>query len=229
MLAREVKYLERNLPGIERIGLRYATLGPLSALRQEMVVASIDQTFLAEGPLPRSREQLEQRISERRAALVGNSNQLCGWLDSALAEWHALRPMLQKPKDLRLAPLCQSQLEHARRLIAPGFLARTPWPRLAHLARYLRAINLRLEKAPRQLDRDRNHQHDLDRIGSRIDALASRECTLAVDSNAITTLRWQLEELQVSLFAQELGTEGRVSVVRIERELELLERGPSSS
>ncbi len=95
-------------------------------------------------------------------------------------------------------------------LVNVGFIARHPPQRLQHLPRYLTAIERRLEKLPRDLIRDSQHLRDMA-------PLLQAAATLRGDK--ATEFRWALEELRVSLFAQELKTPEPVSVKRLEKRL----------
>ena len=99
-------------------------------------------------------------------------------------------------------------------LVPPGFVSATPATRLPHLVRYLRAALLRIEKAPANPAADDSRAWQVAEVAER---LAS---TRPWDSRTAATLeeaRWMVEELRVSLFAQQLGTDGKVSVKRIDK------------
>ena len=94
-------------------------------------------------------------------------------------------------------------------LVPPGFVSATPATRLPHLVRYLRAALLRIEKAPANPAADDSRAWQVAEASTR-----------PWDSRTAATLeeaRWMVEELRVSLFAQQLGTDGKVSVKRIDK------------
>jgi len=100
-------------------------------------------------------------------------------------------------------------------LVSVDFIAKHPPQRLAHLSRYLAAIDRRLEKLPRDLVRDTQHQRDMA-------PLLQAAATLKGENAA--EFRWALEELRVSLFAQELKTPEPVSIKRLEKRLAEIRR-----
>lgn len=111
--------------------------------------------------------------------------------------------------------------DHVDSLMYPGFVCDTPLSAMPHLARYLRAGAMRIERAassPRALDRD---LEDMDRIHDILDALGEAEESVrarpynAKSATVISHVRWLIEELRVSFFAQQLGTPNKVSAKRV--------------
>ena len=98
-------------------------------------------------------------------------------------------------------------------LIYPGFVAATPLRRLPHLARYIHAAQLRLEKLPGNVQRERKNAALVARYQQRYRQAAATHQQQA----GLAELRWMIEELRVSLFAQELGTAEKVSPERLDR------------
>ena len=105
-------------------------------------------------------------------------------------------------------------------LVPPGFVSATPAARLPHLVRYLRAALLRIEKAPANPAADDSRAWQVAEVGERLESAREEASTRPWDSRTAATLeeaRWMVEELRVSLFAQQLGTDGKVSVKRIDK------------
>ena len=98
-------------------------------------------------------------------------------------------------------------------LIYPGFILNTPAERLTEIPRYLQAILRRLEKLDQSPDRDRRWRVEIEPFNKRLIELPEKKRKLA----EVQQLRWLLEELRVSLFAQELGTKDKVSPARLEK------------
>ncbi|MFI2753958.1 ATP-dependent RNA helicase HrpA [Cellulomonas sp. P22] len=128
---------------------------------------------------------------------------------------------------LALLATLQDVREQAARLVHVGFVSEVGITRLPHLARYLRAARHRLTKAAANPDRDASLAWTVAELTreyttarARAEATASR--TQAVDPDrraAFDAVRWMIEELRVSLFAQQLGTDGPVSEKRIRKAL----------
>ena len=110
---------------------------------------------------------------------------------------------------------------HGKTLLYEGFVSATPASALPHLARYLRAGAVRIERAAsspgalaRDLeDMDRIHQAEAEIAATR-EALERRPYDAQRDA-ALTQARWMAEELRVSMFAQTLGTPNKVSMKRL--------------
>ena len=120
-----------------------------------------------------------------------------------------------------MRPIVAEVEEHTRFLIHPGFLVETPMSALPHLARYLRAGAVRIERAcasPGALQRDledMDRLHALEANLAEAEALASRRPYDSRSARTISSARWLLEELRVSVFAQKLGTPNKVSFKRV--------------
>jgi ATP-dependent helicase HrpA len=108
-------------------------------------------------------------------------------------------------------------------LVAPGFFAATPWPQLQHLPRYLEAIARRYAKARERPDREARHGPVVEAWARRWRERRDRDRTAGRRDPALDDFRWLLEELRVSLFAQELKTPSPVSLKRIEKAWSALE------
>lgn len=104
----------------------------------------------------------------------------------------------------------QLQLEE---LITPGFVSQTPEPWLSQLPRYLKAIDIRLDKLGQDPNRDRKQVHTIAPYWERY----LEQWETYQDRDAFTEYRWMIEELRVSLFAQELKTLKPVSPERLEK------------
>ncbi len=112
----------------------------------------------------------------------------------------------------------KEQISH---LIYPGFLAQTPMTWLRHYPRYLKAMALRLDKLPHAVNRDNQLQAELTPFWRRyLDAMLQLGKRGAEPSPELLDYRWMIEELRVSLFAQELKTIQPISTKRLEKQWE---------
>ena len=215
--ARTVKDVQRHLPGIDALCLRFAPLGSCAQLKEDILQAVVQQAFLAGREPPRSQEDFLACAREGEGGLVGVANEICGWLAPALEEYHSLGRLLKgalPPAQLEVAAELRTQLGE---LVYPGFVAATPFGWLPHLARFLKAMGLRWEKLPRNLGRDRQ-QAGL--LGPRVERYRQAFAALGEFESpapALVEYRWLVEELRVSLFAQELKTTVKVSPERIDK------------
>jgi ATP-dependent helicase HrpA len=106
---------------------------------------------------------------------------------------------------------------HLAALVYPGFIRLTPWERWQHLPRYLQAILKRLDKLPAAGERDPRHSAVIHGLEKRYQARLEQHRKAGVHDPALDAFRWHLEELRVSLFAQELKTPYPVSAKRLEK------------
>jgi ATP-dependent helicase HrpA len=215
--ARTVKEVQRHLPGIDALCLRYAPLGGCAQLKEDILQAVLQQAFLVEGEAPRTQEAFLACARQGEGRLVTIANEVCNWLAPALEEYHLVSRMLKgtlQPAWLETAAELRAQLDE---LVHPGFVAATPYGWLPQLARFLKAMRMRWEKLPRNPGRDRQLAQPLaplvERYRQAYAALAKFESPPA----ALEEYRWLVEELRVSLFAQELKTSAKVSPERLEK------------
>ena len=207
-----LKYLEKNIPDLQRLAVAYMPLGTAEELRDQIIDLALDRAFLAE-PWPDDAASFARRIEEGRGRLTLIANEVARSAAAVLAE-HAIA--LRKLKDSRppkeVADDIAAQLA---RLVPKRFLATTAWAQLAHLPRYLKAVTLRLDKLRADPARDTQRLAELRPLEQRyVRQLAERR---GVADARLDEFRWLLEELRVSLFAQELRTPQPVSVKRLEK------------
>ncbi len=215
--AAHLRALRRGLPGIERICLHYAAVGPCAELKEQILHRVVEEALLAEGPI-RDREAWARRSEAAAVRLQSLGNRLCGALDPALEGYHRVAKRLGgalSPAWLRAAGEIREQLDG---LVWRGFVARVPLERLLHYPRYFRALERRMDRLESDPARDRRLAAPL---GPILQAWrAKREAR--PDDPQVEAFRWSIEELRVSLFAQELGTAEPVSPERLERRLKAL-------
>jgi ATP-dependent helicase HrpA len=114
----------------------------------------------------------------------------------------------------------QTQL---RSLLYAGFVADTGVSRLRNVERYLRGILVRCDRAPSQVSRDASLMDTVTRVQTEYDTLVTALPVARRAGADVQELRWMLEELRVSLFAQTLGTAYPVSEKRIYKAMDQLE------
>lgn len=136
---------------------------------------------------------------------------------AVLDAYQQVRKTLSGITQINWLPSVRDMQRQLDGLVYRGFLADTPWERLEHYPRYLKAIALRAEKLPHAASRDQARmqemKRDLDQWQERYEAALQKA---EVDPR-LEELRWLFEELRVSFFAQELGTTCPVSLKRIRR------------
>ena len=185
----------------------------LSPLKADIVQAALTRAFLAES-LPMTQADFGRRVEEGRSRFTLIAQEIARSAAHIEAERAALDKKLAAAE--RAFPQAVADIRaQLGRLLATGWLARTPWERLQHLPRYLKAAALRLEKARTDPQRDRRLAAELGSLEQPFRReLGARSRNGAV-SPELDQFGWLLEELRVSLFAQELRTPIPVSVKRL--------------
>ncbi|NUN60571.1 MAG: DUF3418 domain-containing protein, partial [Burkholderiaceae bacterium] len=207
-----LKYLEKNIPDLQKMAVAYMPLGTQEELRAQILDVALDRAFLLD-PLPTNAPDFERRVQEGRARLTLIANEVARLALTILQEYAAA---VRKIKDTKGAPDAVADAQQQlQRLVPKNFLAAAPWPQLAHFARYLKAIVLRLDKYRADPVRDATKLAELRPQEQRYWRLVA-ERKGQVDAR-MQELRWLLEELRVSFFAQELRTPQPVSTKRLDK------------
>ncbi len=216
-----LKYLEKNIPDLQKMAVAYMQVGrnadgtgggTQEELRSQVIDVALDRAFLLD-PLPTDEYAFKRRLEEGRGRLTLIANEVARLASTILIEFAAAA---RKIKDTKNAPeATQDAQQQLARLMPKNFIAIAPWTQLAHYARYLKAITLRLDKYRADPARDAAKLAEVRPQEQRYWRLVA-ERKGQVDSR-MQELRWLLEELRVSFFAQELRTPQPVSVKRLEK------------
>ena len=207
-----LKYLEKNIPDLQKMAVAYMPLGTQEELRAQIIDVALDRAFLLD-PLPTDEAAFKRRVEEGRGRLTLIANEVARLAGTILIEYAAAA---RKLKDTKNAPDATADVaQQLQRLMPKQFIAQAPWAQLAHFPRYLKAITLRLDKYRADPARDAAKLAELRPQEQRYWRLVA-ERKGAVDAR-MQELRWLLEELRVSFFAQELRTPQPVSVKRLDK------------
>ncbi|MCC6608576.1 MAG: ATP-dependent RNA helicase HrpA [Burkholderiales bacterium] len=221
-LREQAKYLERNLPGLREMALQFAAIGDAGELREELVAATFARACMGE-PLPRDRAHFDARCEEARPRLALIAQEIARLAGAILAEHHALGKRLQSSAKAFPEVVRDVQAQLAR-LLPKDFVTATPYERLQHFPRYLKAVTLRMDKLRADPQRDARAYAEyapLEQAWLR-EELRSRK--QGAPDRELGQFRWLLEELRVQLFAQELRTPVPVSVKRLQKVWQTLRR-----
>ncbi len=210
---RAIKDIKRGLPDIQQQCLWYAPLGNCEALTFDITQAAVAQAFLSGNELPRTEQDFQQRLEAGRPKLAELANQIGVWSAGALSEYHQLNRQLKSkiaPYALPVASEIRQQLDS---LIYPGFVSQTPNKWLPHLARYIQAARLRLEKCGANTQQEKVNSIIIHKFLERYQTAQENNPR----SENLNEFRWLIEELRVSYFAQALKTAVKVSENRLEK------------
>jgi ATP-dependent helicase HrpA len=211
-LKEPLKFLEKNIPDLQRMSVLYMGLGTAEDLRDQVIAVALDRAFLAD-PLPTDPMSFKKRIEEGRSRLNLIAQEVARAVHAVLQE---LATATRKLKDARPAKDVADDINaQLQRLVPKRFALETPWTQLQHLPRYLKAITARLDKLRADPARDAKLMAEVKPLEARyMRRLAELK---GVRDARLDDFRWQLEELRVSLFAQELRTPQPVSVKRLDK------------
>jgi ATP-dependent helicase HrpA len=207
-----LKYLERNIPDLQKMAVAFMPLGTQEELRDQIIEVALERAFLLD-PLPATESDFKRRVDEGRGRLTLIANEIARLAGTILVEYAAAA---RKIKDTKGQPEATADAtQQLQRLVPKRFLAATPWAQLQHFPRYLKAITLRLDKLRADPARDAARLAELKPQEQRYWRLLA-ERKGAADAR-LQEYRWLLEELRVSFFAQELRTPQPVSIKRLEK------------
>jgi ATP-dependent helicase HrpA len=211
-LREPMKYLEKNIPDLPRMATQFMALGSAEELREQIVAVALDRAFLADA-LPTDAAGFKSCLESGRGRLTLIAQDVARTAAAVLQEHtNALRKLKDSRPPKEVADDVGMQLQ---RLVDRRFLSTTSWAALAHLPRYLRAVVMRLDKLRADPARDAERLAELRPLEQRwLRRVAERRG--AADAR-LDEFGWLLEELRVSLFAQELRTPQPVSVKRLEK------------
>jgi ATP-dependent helicase HrpA len=216
-LAPEFKRARRQLPIANPLSLKYAPMGSVEGLREDLVEGGFSDLIAERRLDARTQgefEALHVQLSRELFAAAMARQKVAEPIIEAQAE---LKPWMEPPL-MGFAKASYDDLrEQLAGLLQPGFLRDLPTSRLVHLPRYLKAMRLRAERLRQDPARD---QSRMLQVLPYWRALLNAGGT-ALDAVVWSELRWLLEEWRVSLFAQELKTAEPVSAKRLARALEV--------
>ncbi len=216
-LKEQMKQLEKGLPNFNQYALLLRNIISPDELREDMLAAIADRAFIGEDDLPRTNDAFMKLKQRARARLPAVTDAVTRQAQAIANEYQALvQQQAKMPATVnRLKRDCEQQIQL---LVYRGCFHQTPWEYLQHVPRYLKALRLRIEKQPSNPDRDGKHAASVGLIWQRWqDKLQALQAANKAISPALVEYRWLIEELRVSLFAQELRTPSPVSIKRLDK------------
>ncbi|BBA42740.1 MULTISPECIES: ATP-dependent RNA helicase HrpA [Burkholderia] len=218
-LKEPIKFLEKNLPGLREMAMQYMSLGTQDELRDQLIDTALDRACLQD-PLPDDDASFHARRDEGRSRLNLLAQEIARLVGQILAEYAGLVKKLTQAK-----PFAQAHADLQQQLAAlvgKRFVIDTPYAQLAHFPRYLKGIALRIDKLKADPARDAKQSADLLPLAQQYQRAVSQRGGVA--DARLAEFRWLLEELRISLFAQELRTPMPVSVKRLHKVWESMQR-----
>ncbi|MES9812790.1 MAG: ATP-dependent RNA helicase HrpA [Candidatus Thiodiazotropha sp.] len=223
-MPKEMRYLRKNLDQLDRMRLLYAKVpavekdredGDRRDLEDELVSFIVDRTFLNQLPEIRDGKCFEERLSGRRGRLMQQANRSCQQLLEILELSHQTRKAISAVTQVNWMSSAMDMQHQLERLVYRGFLQQVPDERLSDYPRYLQGISKRVDKLTHAAARDRQRMHEMAELQQRWEQWDQQCRQRGRVDDRIEEIRWGLEELRISLFAQDLGTAYPVSVKRL--------------
>ena len=215
-LKEQVKDLNKGIQGFTQAAMLLKHINA-DTLRDDLTQSVCDRAFIGEDELPRNEKAFKEQIKRARSRLPAVKEALSRYLQETAAAYAELNGKLGKH------PLTHLLRQRLQTLLAAGFATRTPWTQWPRLPIYLKAMTLRLEKYSGNPARDAAREADIQELEQmwqeKTDSLMKQGQPVSDD---LAAFKWMIEELRVSLFAQELKTPYPVSVKRLLKELNFL-------
>jgi ATP-dependent helicase HrpA len=224
--AKDIRYLRKNLPNLARMRLQYTKVPDAPkglqveqrrSLEDELVFHIVDQTFLDGKPEIRDETAFQRRVEAGKGELMLIANRACTQVGEIMEQYQQVRKHLAETTQINWLASVNDMRQQLDRLVYKGFLQQTPVDRLTELPRYLKALQMRLDKLKQAAARDRQRLREMAGAYAKWQEWDQRCRESGRIDERIEELRWHFEELRVSLFAQELGTAYPVSLKRIEK------------
>ena len=215
-LKEQVKDLNKGIQGFTQAAMLLKHINA-DTLRDDLTQAVCDRAFIGEDELPRNEKAFKEQIKRARSRLPAVKEALSRYLQETAAAYAELNSKLGKH------PLTHLLRLRLQTLLAAGFATHTPWAQWPRLPIYLKAMTLRLEKYSGNPARDAAREADIQELEQmwqeKTDSLVKQGQPVSDD---LAAFKWMIEELRVSLFAQELKTPYPVSMKRLLKEWGIL-------
>ena len=223
----QIKLLARSLPGFSALALHYLVWAEdvgkqdkiklSERLRDELVSGICQRAFFIEAEPVRDKVEFQQRVARARARLTDVANELCREVAEILVVYQLVKAALVEPRNAQWPRALTDIRHHLRDLLPPAFISLTPFEHLRHFSRYLRAVEGRLSKLASNPERDADWMQQIARLQAAWSERTETDRARGIDDPRVAAFHWMLEELRVSLWAQQLKTPYPVSFKRLER------------
>jgi ATP-dependent helicase HrpA len=215
----QIKFIEKSIPGLQQMGMQFMSMGTQEELREQIINKALDIACLQD-PLPVDAASFAKRKDEGKSRLVLLVNEIARLLSQVLTEFHGLPKRLQGLP----APAAADMQAQLQGLVNKRFLSDNEYSQLSHFPRYLKAMNVRIEKLRGDPSRDAKLMAEWQQAAALYQRASKDKSAGKNTDPKMVEFRWMLEELRVSLFAQELRTPMPVSAKRLQKVWESMQR-----
>ena len=223
----ELKRHTMYIPGVEKMSLQYATLGAPQQFKELLRELIADRAFIGDQLPVRTEKEFAFRVGVGINRLGAAREEVATLLGSIMVAYQATQyAVAHASKAPAFAPNLDDVRDQLGALTPPHFLVSTPYEWLRYYPRYLQALQLRVQKMTGPgLQRDTRNMGELLPLWKGYYELEKRRKELGLSESRIIEYRWMIEELRVSLFAQELRTAVPVSVKRLQELWQAIVKG----
>ncbi len=217
-----IKYLHDNLPNKSKLGLYFNPYGRVLDLIDDCIACGVDKLIESQGGLKWQPEEFEALKEYVRAELGDTVVEIAKQVEQILTTAFSINKKLKGKIDFTMAFALSDIKAQVESLIFKGFATECGWKRLPDIQRYLNAVERRLEKLPIDPNKDRLHILKIESVTNDYKELLNKIPKGQRVPESVKEIRWMIEELRVSYFAQQLGTPYPISDKRIKNAIDAI-------
>ena len=210
-----IKYLHEKLPNKAKLGLYFTPFGRVLDLIDDCIACAVDKLIADFGGFVWNEEGFDKLRDFVRENLNEVTVDIAQKVEQILTLTHQLNQRLKGKMDFTMAFALSDMKSQISGLIYQGFVQKSGYARLPDLLRYLQAIDKRMDKLAQDVNRDRAAMLRVEQVQQAYQQLLAKLPKSKPISDEVTEIRYMIEELRVSLFAQQLGTKYPVSEKRV--------------
>ena len=210
-----IKYLHEKLPNKAKLGLYFTPFGRVLDLIDDCIACAVDKLIADFGGFVWNEEGFDKLRDFVRENLNEVTVDIAQKVEQILTLTHQINQRLKGKMDFTMAFALSDIKSQIAGLIYQGFVQKSGYARLPDLLRYLQAIDKRMDKLAQDVNRDRAAMLRVEQVQQAYQQLLTKLPKSKPISDEVAEIRYMIEELRVSLFAQQLGTKYQVSEKRI--------------
>lgn len=210
-----IKYLHEKLPNKSKLGLYFTPFGRVLDLIDDCIACAVDKLISDFGGLVWNEADFDKLRDFIRENLNETTVEIAKQVEQILTLTYELNKRLKGKMDFTMAFALSDIKAQLNGLIYQGFVQKTGYARLSDLQRYLQGIDKRIDKLLQDVNRDRAAMLRVEQVNQAYQQLLAKLPKSKPHSNEVKEIPYMIEELRVSLFAQQLGTKYPISDKRI--------------
>lgn len=206
-----IKYLHEKLPNKAKLGLYFTPFGRVLDLIDDCIACAVDKLIADFGGFVWNEEGFDKLRDFVRENVNEVTVDIAQKVEQILTLTHQLNQRLKGKMDFTMAFALSDMKSQIAGLIYQGFVQKSGYARLPDLQRYLQAVDKRIDKLAQDVNRDRAAMLRVEQVQQAYQQLLAKLPKSKPISDEVAEIRYMIEELRVSLFAQQLGTKYQVS------------------